>query len=683
MTNTDCAVSVTKNPTLVSTEMTNESDSVGTMVSTKMSEKVLSAEPQSRATVSGQWHSLCRNLTGTSTNSSFFIASHSLQYFYTAFTHRATVPKYTVVGLLDGEQIVYSDSNTRKMIPKLEWTRKIDMDVEVFLTVSVDNLMQHFNQTKGVRTVQRMFGCELYDDGTHRVYDVFGSDGEDALALDQNTGTWTAASPKAVTTKQKWERTCDAIYRKTHLENACIYWLQKYVEYGGPALERKVSPEVSLFQKNSSSPVVCHATGFYPKAVMISWKKNGEDLYEDVELGDILPNQDGTFQRRSILTVPPEELDKHNYTCVVQHGGLEREMVLQVSGRRVLSGGESVGVIVGVMVGAVVAVLLLILIGCVGGFIWKKKKKSVNETLNTIPPHQHFTVPPHQHFTVPPYQHFTVPPHQHFTVPPHQHFTVPPYQHFTVPPYQHFTVPPHQHFTVPPYQHFTVPPHQHFTVPPYQQFTVPPYQRFTVPPYQCFTSPYQRFTSPYQRFTSPYQRFTSPYQHFTVPPYQCFTSPHQHFTVPPYQHFTVPPYQCFTSPYQHFTVPPYQHLTSPYQCFTSPYQRFTVPPYQHLTSPYQCFTSPYQHFTVPPYQHLTSPYQCFTSPYLRFTVPPYQCFTSPYQRFTVPPYQCFTSPYQRFTVPPYQHLTSPYQCFTVPPYQCFTSLYQRFTVPPY
>ncbi|KAI4886118.1 hypothetical protein NFI96_004716 [Prochilodus magdalenae] len=71
---------------------------------------------------------------------------------------------------------------------------------------------------------------------------------------------------------------------------------------------REVLPEVSLFQKDSSSPVVCHATGFFPKAVMISWQKNGEDLFEDVDLRETLPNQDGTFQRRSILTVPPEEL---------------------------------------------------------------------------------------------------------------------------------------------------------------------------------------------------------------------------------------------------------------------------------------------------------------------------------------------------------------------------------------
>ncbi|KAI5085933.1 major histocompatibility complex class I UDA precursor, partial [Silurus meridionalis] len=45
------------------------------------------------------------------------------------------------------------------------------------------------------------------------------------------------------------------------------------------------SPTASLFHKSSPSPgVVCHATGFFPKALNISWLKNGEDMYEDVEL---------------------------------------------------------------------------------------------------------------------------------------------------------------------------------------------------------------------------------------------------------------------------------------------------------------------------------------------------------------------------------------------------------------
>ncbi|KAG7318659.1 hypothetical protein KOW79_018414 [Hemibagrus wyckioides] len=85
-------------------------------------------------------------------------------------------------------------------------------------------------------------------------------------------------------------------------------------------------PTASVIQKHSPSPeVVCHATGFFPKEVMISWRKDGEDVNEDVELRETLPNQDGSFQKRSILKVPAEDLQKHTYTCVIQHSSLKEE----------------------------------------------------------------------------------------------------------------------------------------------------------------------------------------------------------------------------------------------------------------------------------------------------------------------------------------------------------------------
>ncbi|KAL7839169.1 hypothetical protein SRHO_G00258270 [Serrasalmus rhombeus] len=310
------------------------------------------------------------------------VTSHSLQYFYTAVTPGINFPEFTAISQLDGEEFEYYDSDIKKAIPKTEWMEKsvgedywtsqsqIAHGAQENFKVGVGTLMERFNQTDGVHTVQWMYGCELHDDGTRSGYLQFGYDGEDFISLDLNTETWTAANAKAMITKQKWDGLGAAAKWKDYLENKCIDWLQKYVEYGRSSLERKVSPKVDLFQKDSSSPVVCHATGFFPKAVMISWQKNGEDLHEDVELRETLPNQDGTFQKRSVLTVSPEELDSDKYTCIVQHVGLEKEKALPVSDRRVLSGGGSVGIILG----AVVAVLL-VLIGCVGVFIWKKKQK--------------------------------------------------------------------------------------------------------------------------------------------------------------------------------------------------------------------------------------------------------------------------------------------------------------------
>ncbi|KAI4877478.1 hypothetical protein NFI96_022247, partial [Prochilodus magdalenae] len=236
--------------------------------------------------------------------------SHSLQYFYTAVTPGIDFPEFTVVGLVDGEQHMYYDSNIKRLVPRTDWMEQITADdpdywnresekaqgsQETF-KASIDILLERFNQTQGVHTVQVMYGCELDDDGIRRGYRQEGYDGEDFLSLDMNTLTWTAANPKAVITKLKLDGLNAGGYHKFYLENTCIEWLQKYVDYGRSTLERKVPPEISLFQKDSSSPVVCHATGFFPEAVKISWKKNGEDLYEGFELRETQSGEgDSTF----------------------------------------------------------------------------------------------------------------------------------------------------------------------------------------------------------------------------------------------------------------------------------------------------------------------------------------------------------------------------------------------------
>ncbi|XP_017575226.2 BOLA class I histocompatibility antigen, alpha chain BL3-6-like isoform X1 [Pygocentrus nattereri] len=307
-------------------------------------------------------------------------ANHSLQFLLTGITPRINFPDFTAVTQLDGLQIGYYDSNSNE-IRKVAWINTVNEDpwnlimedarrYQEAFNLSIATVTRRFNHTEGNHTWQWTIGCGLHDDGTKRGYSRYGYDGEDFLSLDLNALTWTAANAKAVTTKREWEKTDKAKGHKKFLENDCMQWLKEFVELGKATLERKVPPEVSLFQKVSSSSVVCHATGFFPKVVNISWQKNGEDLHEDVKLRETLPNQDGTFQKRSVLTVSPEELKRHDYTCIIQHSSLEKEVVLLVSERRV-----SGGILTGIIVGAVVTALLVIII-CVGVFVWMKKKSS-------------------------------------------------------------------------------------------------------------------------------------------------------------------------------------------------------------------------------------------------------------------------------------------------------------------
>ncbi|TWW65956.1 hypothetical protein D4764_21G0008560 [Takifugu flavidus] len=87
-------------------------------------------------------------------------------------------------------------------------------------------------------------------------------------------------------------------------------------------LERTELPSVSLLQKTPSSPVSCHATGFYPDRATLSWRKGEEELHEDVDHGEMLLNPDGTFQMSvdlNVSSVPPE--DWSSYKCVFQLSG--------------------------------------------------------------------------------------------------------------------------------------------------------------------------------------------------------------------------------------------------------------------------------------------------------------------------------------------------------------------------
>ncbi|XP_053466575.1 H-2 class I histocompatibility antigen, alpha chain-like isoform X4 [Ictalurus furcatus] len=280
-------------------------------------------------------------------------AIHSLQYF-TAVTAGESV---TFV-LLDGEPLLYyCPSNNRTVMA--EWIKKFtphhphywDREIERILGEQMDlhhhfsQVLKVFNHTAGNHTMQWMYGCELHDDGTNRTYNLYSYDGTDLLYLNMTTLNWTAANEKAEIFKNKWDTAGHEAKHMIHyLKNKCIDSLMDYVSLQNTS-QRKVPPTASLFQKHSSSPkVVCHATGFFPTALNITWRKDGEEFVRGMDLRETLPNQDGSFQKRSILTVSAEDLQKHTYTCVIQHSSLEKEIVLNVSERQILNpGGRSGG----------------------------------------------------------------------------------------------------------------------------------------------------------------------------------------------------------------------------------------------------------------------------------------------------------------------------------------------------
>ncbi|CAK6971634.1 H-2 class I histocompatibility antigen%2C Q9 alpha chain-like [Scomber scombrus] len=314
--------------------------------------------------------------------------THSLKYFYTGSSQVPNFPEFVAVGMVDDVQMFHYDSNTKKAVPKQDWMDRVtevqadywEADNEILrgteqtFKADIETVKQRFNQTGGGHVFQNMYGCE-WDDETGDVngYDQYGYDGEDYIALDLKTETWIAPKQQAFATKNKWDNNKAWIAQdKNYLTQICVDWLKKYVNYGKSSLMRTELPSThSLLQKTPSSPVSCFATGFYPDRAEIFWRKDGDQLHENVEPGEILPNPDGSFQMSVELylsSVTPE--DWRRYECVFQLSGV-KDIVIKLD-KAVIRTNE--GFPVGAVIGGVV-VLLLLVVGIVGFFLWKKNKK--------------------------------------------------------------------------------------------------------------------------------------------------------------------------------------------------------------------------------------------------------------------------------------------------------------------
>ncbi|KAM4619162.1 putative HLA class I histocompatibility antigen, alpha chain H [Polymixia lowei] len=273
--------------------------------------------------------------------------THTMMYFLTGSTEVPNFPEYVTVVMVDEVEVAYCDSNTQRAEPKQDWMKKsLTDDPQIWETntgycldyqhrskTDIDIVKQHFNQTGGVHVYQIIFGCEWDDEtGDTDGYNQHGYDGEDFMSLDMKTMTWIASRPQAVTIKLRRDQDkAQLAFMKYFFTNQCIAWLKKIMDYGKSFLQRTVHPSVSLLQKSPSSPVTCHATGFYPDRVKVFWRRDGEELHEHVDHGELLTNQDGTFQMSvhlNLSSVTPD--DWKRFDCVVQLSGVKDDIITKL-----------------------------------------------------------------------------------------------------------------------------------------------------------------------------------------------------------------------------------------------------------------------------------------------------------------------------------------------------------------
>ncbi|XP_043083981.1 T-cell surface glycoprotein CD1b3-like [Puntigrus tetrazona] len=188
-------------------------------------------------------------------------------------------------------------------------------------------MLSHYNYN----VYQTLVVCELLDldrPGKMIIRDAAGGCTTDEMCYFNNNFTYTVT---ANITKELIKPHLE--YFKTKfakfLYPVCITTLRNYLKSRGGQLTRRIMPNIRLIQKaisdSGGSRVSCLATGFYPRHINLTLFRDQQPVADhEITGGDLLPNDDGTYQMRKSLEI--SAADKHKYTCSVTHLSLDNKL---------------------------------------------------------------------------------------------------------------------------------------------------------------------------------------------------------------------------------------------------------------------------------------------------------------------------------------------------------------------
>ncbi|XP_043083980.1 class I histocompatibility antigen, F10 alpha chain-like isoform X2 [Puntigrus tetrazona] len=268
-------------------------------------------------------------------------ASHSLSLLSTYVEGETRFPPFSYTTVLDDITVGYYDSE--RYIARGNATNEDDVIDSGYIKSVSDYMYNSFerrsalfrqhrqNDGRPSNVYQTLVVCELLDldrPGKMIIRDAAGGYTTDEMCYFNNNFTYTVT---VNVTQEMLKPHLEAFKHK--YENfyyiVCIDTLKNYLKKRQAEVNRKEKPEIKLIRKaisdSGGSRVSCLATGFYPRHINLTLFRDQQPVADhEITGGDLLPNDDGTYQMRKSLEI--SAADKHKYTCSVTHLSLDNKL---------------------------------------------------------------------------------------------------------------------------------------------------------------------------------------------------------------------------------------------------------------------------------------------------------------------------------------------------------------------
>ncbi|KAG7459011.1 hypothetical protein MATL_G00226660 [Megalops atlanticus] len=327
--------------------------------------------------------------------------SHSLWYLVTLTSGLTPFPELLVVKMVDDFPVGHYDSMEKRMVAWKNWEKEenevpnpgiwqhVLEQTKNMMARRFQLLREHYNHSKGLLTYQRLSICELDTDGTERFKTIDAYNGEDVFEFISDSRGWYSFNPEVEEDFNLMELGF-VTFSQYFLKPLCISTLKMHLKQLNTLLNQKVHPRVRVIHKQDRDTggveVTCLATGFYPRHINMTLKRNGQPVPEqELTRGEPLPNGDGTYQLRRSLSVSAEELrERHLYTCTVTHSSVDNK--LDVSWE--FQSGQNNPALYGISFGVLTALAFTMFGLC----IWKKRDTEFRKALQSVSDVQHTAV---------------------------------------------------------------------------------------------------------------------------------------------------------------------------------------------------------------------------------------------------------------------------------------------------